>query len=357
MLPGERWHIDNACVCMKLQKTSPTIHDIAREAGVSLTTVSHVLSGNRPVSEALATRVRATIARLGYTPNVLAQRLARQEKARTLGISLPGGARHLANAVFAEMVAGVAEVAEAHRYQLLISASVQHDDDLLSPFAHDGSVSGLLLCEVLLHDPRVPALQSRGMPFVLLGHCARPAPTVDVDSAAGIIEAVTYLAGLGHQRIALTFSSRQVGYVERFLWGYETAHRALGLTMDDRLIVECVSDARRYYDAITDLLHTQEFTALLALNDAMDPVAVQAIRDQGLSVPGDISLIGHSALWSELPGTTGVTTLRIPARAIGAEAARILLATIAGDAPETQQVLFPYTLVRRASTAAPPASL
>lgn len=349
---------------MKIQKSSPTIHDIAREAGVSLTTVSHVLSGNRPVSEALATRVRATIARLGYTPNVLAQRLARQEHARTLGISLPGGARHLANPVFAEMVAGIAEVAETHHYQLLISASVQHDDHLLTPFAHDGSVSGLLLCEVLLHDPRVPALHARGMPFVLLGHCAMAAASVDVDSAAGVWEAVTYLAGLGHRRIAMTFSSRHVGYVERFMAGYESAHQALGLSIDDRLIVECVSDAQRYYDAITQLLHTQQFTALLALNDAMDVVAMQAIRDHGLSVPGDISLIGHSTLWSELPGSTGVTTLRIPARAIGAQAARILLALITGDAPEAssslpdrpgaQQVLFPYTLVRRASTVPPP---
>jgi LacI family transcriptional regulator len=338
---------------MKTQRTA-TIHDIAREAGVSLTTVSHVLSGKRPVSEAVATRVRETIDRLGYTPNVLAQRLARQEKARTIGISLPGGARHLANPVFAEMVAGVADVAEAQHYQLLISASVQHDDQL-STFAHDGLVSGLLLCEVLLHDPRIASLQSRGVPFVLLGHSADAAPSSDADSAAGVFEAVTYLADLGHRRIAMVFSSRRVGYAERFLQGYKDAHTALGLDVDEGLIVECVSDTQRYYEAITRLLQAQHFTALLALNDGMDVVAAQAIRDQGLSVPEDVSLIGHSTLWSEIPGSTGITTLRIPARAIGAEAARMLLTQIAGETLDTPQSLFPYTFVHRASTAAPPA--
>lgn len=334
---------------MKTQRT-PTIHDIAREAGVSLTTVSHVLSGKRPVSEALVTRVRATIDRLGYTPNVLAQRLARQEKARTIGISLPGGARHLANPVFAEMVAGVADIAEAQRYQLLISASAQHEE--LAPFAHDGSVSGLLLCEVLSHDPRVAALQSRGVPFVLLGHAAAAAPSADADSAAGVFEAVMYLAGLGHRRIAMTFSSHAMGYAERFMRGYQEAHQALGLVVDGGLIVECISDVQRYYAAITQLLHTQRFTALLALNDGMDAVAAQAIRDGGLSVPEDMSLIGHSTLWSELPGSAGITTLRIPARAIGAQAARMLLTQIAGETLDTPQWLFPYTLVHRASTAA-----
>lgn len=336
---------------MKAQRIA-TIHDIAREAGVSLTTVSHVLSGKRPVSEAVAARVRATIDRLGYTPNVLAQRLARQEKARTIGISLPGGARHLANPVFAEMVAGVADVAEAQHYQLLISASAQHEE--LSPFAHDGSVSGLLLCEVLLRDPRIGALQARGVPFVLLGHSADAAPSSDADSAAGVFEAVSYLASLGHRRIAMTFSSRTVGYAERFMAGYQSAHESLGLAVDDALIVECVSDSQRYYDAITHLLHAEQFTALLALNDAMDVVAAQAIRDQGLSVPENISLVGHSTLWSELPGSAGITTLRIPARTIGAGAARMLLTQIAGETVDTPQLLFPYSLVHRASTAPPP---
>jgi DNA-binding LacI/PurR family transcriptional regulator len=332
---------------MKSRTAPATIHDIAREAGVSLTTVSHVLSGKRPVSKALRERVQAAIARLGYTPNVLAQRLATQQRARTIGISLHGGPRHLANPVFAEILAGVADVAEAQRYQLLISTAAKADGQLVAQFARDGSVAGLLLFEVLLDDPRVAALEHSDLPFVLVGRRADTAPalpSVDADTEAGVGEATAHLLELGHRRIALTVAPQSLGFAARAVQGYGQALAARGLPVDPALILECVSEAPRYYAAVSRLLRAERFTAALVMNGGMVDVATQAIRDAGLQVPGDISLVGHSALWSELPGSAGRTNLRIPARALGGEGARMLLALLAGEPLAAQQVLLPYTL-------------
>src|SRR5579884_2047478 len=176
-----------------------TIGDVARLAGVTRTTVSHALSGKRPVAPATRERVLAAVRALGYRPNAVARSLVLR-RTQTIGLSLPIDAhyRSLSDGAYLRFISAIADRLSSHGYKLLCLISADLGVTDLADLARDGHVDGVLLLELHLDDPRVAALQEVGLPFVAIG---RPLDTaglvhVDADSVQATEDAVRYLFGL-----------------------------------------------------------------------------------------------------------------------------------------------------------------
>ncbi len=259
---------------MKRWSIMTTIRDVAQLAGVARTTVSHALSGRRPVSAATRERVLAAARALNYQPNAMAHSLA-VRRTHTVGLALPlncplTGGRYL------EFIVTITEQLNQHGYKLLclISRDVEASD--LVSLAGGGHVDGILLLEVLLDDARVPALRHAGVPFVAIGRPRHVDEVVHVDAdAVGAAEtAVRYLFELGHRRIAFLGEAQVKGYHHRALQGFEAAHADLGVPLQRSQVL--------FYDASLGL-----GTALQPLLDPASPITalVSALDIQAVEVP------------------------------------------------------------------------
>ena len=145
-----------------------TMEDVAKRAGVALSTVSYALSGKRPVSDETKQRILKAIDELGYHPNILARGLA-SKHTRVIALLFPALVQGLSE-VQLEFVTNAADVASQQGYALLLWTAPGEDQEILR-LTHEGLIEGLVLMEIKLHDPRVETLLELGYPFTMIGHC------------------------------------------------------------------------------------------------------------------------------------------------------------------------------------------
>ena len=289
-----------------------TILQIAKESGVSTATVSRVINGTAPVSQATRDRVNAVIQRHAYTPNTFARSLI-SRRSMTIGIIMPD----ISNPYFSAMFEEIAEAAGAAHYSVFLCntsfrAATAQETTLreLDSFQMmlDKKVDGVLVAggqADLLHvsGEYKAALQhlSSLVPVVVLGS---PIEGVDClfiqrERGQGVFSAVSYLAALGHRRIAFVGGEAGVGITEARLTAYKTALNDLKLPCDDALIALSDYYAPDGYRAMSDLLAGKApFTAMLAMNDNVAFGAYRALADAGLSVPNDVSVISCDQFFS-----------------------------------------------------------
>lgn len=330
-----------------------TIDDVAQRVGVARTTVSHALSGKRPVAAVTRARVLAAAAELGYQSNALARSL-RERRTSIVGLSLPLDApgRTLSHGPFSEFVATIADYLALCDYRLL--CLVGHDPAAaeLERLTRAGYVDGLLLLQVRLDDPRVAALRAVGLPCVAIGRTRDTTGLAWVDAdlvAAGEI-AVRYLAQLGHQRIAFLGARPLFGYQYHALAGFQSAHVSLNLPLDPAYIlhIEQVSGLR---DALTPLMTRSDGpTALITTTDLEAVMAMHVLLDHRVRVPEDVSIItlGDSVL-AEM-ARPAITAVRFSVTAECQAAVDILLRLLSGHTIQPAGHLIPVDLAVRQST-------
>jgi len=346
-----------------------TIGDVARRAGVARATVSHALSGKRPVAAETRERVLAAVRELDYHPNAAARSLT-SRRIRAVGLALPldfyGDA--LPEGPFFGFIAHAADRLGQHDHKLLCLISREPDPSELVQLARTGYVDGLLLLQVRLHDRRIAPLRATGLPFVLIG---RPRDAgglvcVDADMATAAELAVRHLAGLGHRRIALLTASGDDGPVYGFqyhaLAGFERAYQTLNLPFDGGQILS-YDPACGPHTALRPLLDdlsnnggesegsasSAGFTALITTTDLEAAVALRLLAERGRRVPDDLSLVtlGDSVLM-EL-AQPPVTAVRFSVGAETHAAVDALMSLLAGD-PSPHEQLIPVELLPRCST-------
>ncbi len=328
--------------------TSTTIRDVAREAGVSVATVSRVLNGVGPVSATTAERVRQVIARLEYVPHGGARSLTTR-RTRVVGVVLP----ETYGDFFSEILRGVERVARPAGYHLLISAS--HSDsaetEAVLRTLH-GRIDGLVLM--------MPGPGSRGLfrslprrvPVVLLNGRGGGHPTLRVDNRRGARLAVDHLLALGHARVALIAGPEGNADAAERRQGYRDALAAAGLPADPGL--ELAGDFREEsgFAAGRELgRRVPRPTAVFAANDAMAIGALAGLRASGLGVPEDLSLVGFDDIPTARYLKPALTTVRVPLAEVGGRAVeRLLLALDAGSPPAPADEVVAPTLSIREST-------
>ncbi|MFI7014910.1 LacI family DNA-binding transcriptional regulator [Streptomyces sp. NPDC050164] len=334
-----------------------TMADVARSAGVSVATVSHVLNGTRPVLPHTRQAVLDAVEELGYTTNTLARSLV---TARTRSIGLAVSA--ISNPYFTEILQGVEASALEHGYSLLIADP--HDDP-----EHERKVVRLLLERRVDGMIVAPSADPRGL-LAYLGRHAVPAVFLDrlvgardggprfdqvcADNAEPTSRLVIHLAGLGHRRIGLVAGRPGLSTTSERITGYRTGLAFAGLPYDERLLVHGDSQSAGAEQATAALLSLAvPPTALVTGNNAMTIGALRALRAHGLSVPGDIALCCFDDFaWADL-FSPRLTAIAQPSRDIGAQAVRVLLERLAEPDRPARTVRLPCTFVHRTSCGCP----
>ncbi|MFD0314266.1 LacI family DNA-binding transcriptional regulator [Streptomyces flavalbus] len=335
-----------------------TMADVARSAGVSVATVSHVLNGTRPVLPHTRQAVLDAIDELGYTPNTLARSLV-TSRTRSIGLAVSA----ISNPYFTEILQGVEASALERGYGLLIADP--HDDPRHERKAvqllHERRVDGMIVAPSADPSDLLAYLGRHDVPAVFLDRLvdasADRAPRYDqvcAENAAPTAGLVTHLAGLGHRRIALVAGLPGLSTTGERISGYRSGLAAAGLPHDERLVAHGDSEAAGAERATAALLALADPpTALVTANNAMTIGALRALRDRGLSVPGDIALCCFDDFaWADL-FTPRLTAVAQPSRALGAEAVRLLLDRLATPDRPTRTVRLPCAFVHRTSCGCP----
>ena len=341
------------------------IRDVAAAAGVSVTTVSHVLNDtpHTRTSDDTRGRVKAAAEKLGYQPNRLARGL-RTQASEMVGLIT----EEIATTPHAgKIILGAQEEASRHNLMLAIinsslNPAVDIDSAEIQAFL-DRQADGVIYATVY-HDEVNPPEVMLGVPAVLIG--ARDArgeiPSFIPDERAGAASVIDMLVSSGHRRIAFAASSIDVPATRGRLLGYRDGMLAAGLD-PDRFVVEGEAEAGGGYDATRRLLEVavnpdQLPTALFCYNDRMAMGAYRAIAERGLSIPADISVVGFDDQ-DPIPASLfpPLTTVALPHYEMGARAVAELMGIIEGR-PEHgllpgHPTLLSCPIVHRESVAAP----
>jgi len=334
-----------------------TIRDVAREAGVSIATVSRVFNDSSVVSERTVNAVRAVAAHLHYWPNGAARSLI-TNRTHALGVLLP----EIYGEFFSEVIRGIDLAARVHGFQLLVSGSHADSEALAEAMrAMSGRIDGVI---VMAPDADAPAAIrgfSSRCPLVLLnpGQDVEDCDTVSIANDEGAHEVVTHLARLGHSRIAIVRGPARNLDAERRLQGYRAALRDSGIPGAPGLeLAGDFTESSGEAAAAALVRLDPRPTAVFVANDHMAIGVMSGLRDAGLRVPEDVAVAGFDDIAMARYATPALTTARVNTSLLGERAVALLLHArrSASPGPRQHEVLPTTLVVRRSCGAKPPRS-
>jgi LacI family transcriptional regulator len=305
-----------------------TIHDIAREAGVSSSTVSRVLSGNVPVASHKRDAVLAVVKKLNYRPNAIAQGLAR---GRTAAIGVM--TQSISSPFYGEILRGIEQGLAGSGYHPVVASGNWRTQEELAALDLLSSrrVDGLIVLPGIISDDRLRHVAEE-LPLMVIGRTIAgiERQCLRVDDALAAHEATRYLIDLGHRRIAhIAGPATHQDAVDR-REGYTRALGEAGLPLDDQLLVAGDYTEQSGLLALQSLLSRGVlFTAIFAANDQMAYGARLGLYRRGIRVPEDVSIVGFDDLLSSAYTTPPLTTVRQPTFDMGRAAAQALLQLLA----------------------------
>jgi DNA-binding LacI/PurR family transcriptional regulator len=317
------------------QRIRPRIADVAREAGVSKTAVSFAFNSPDRLAPETASRIRAVADDLGYRPNPVARMLT-QRKTLTIGVLTPQALSVIfSNPFFGAFSEGVAAAAEEFGYGLHFISPLHGS---LASAMNRATVDGVVAIGLSDDHPDVEHIRRAGLPIVLVDSTALPEHgSIEIDDAGGARAAAEHLIALGHRNVlvvaveppAPSIGLDPDGVMGRRLRAYRDAFGAVGVALpDERLIIGpatidggLAAMRRAWEDGLRP-------TAILAMSDVMAIGAMRAIRELGLRVPDDISVVGFDDIDLAPHVDPPLTTVHQPIRRKGEEAVRLLLTVV-----------------------------
>lgn len=327
-----------------------TIREVAREADVSVATVSRVFTGKGPVRQATQRRIRRAAERLRYVPHGAARSLITRQT-QTLGVLLPD----LFGEFFSEIIRGVDTTARQAGYHLLVSGS--HSDRAETSAmlrAMRGRVDGLIVLSSELDAESIESHLPNQLPVVLLGARRNGGAihTIDLDNYQGARDMTRHLLALGHRRISFVTGPPSNRDAAERLRGFRDAMRFAG---DATAGPEVAGDFREeggYRAAGRILRGRPRPSAVFAANDSMAIGLLSAFREKGLRIPEDIALAGFDDIPIARFMTPGLSTVHVPIAELGRSAARCVLQAMDGRDTRATHETFAAKLVVRGSCGA-----
>ena len=332
----------------------PTIRDVAKKAGVATTTVSRVLNNSGYVSVATRARVEAAIQELGYVPNRVARSL-RLKRTNTLALVVTD----ITNPFWTTIVRGVEDAANEAGFTVVLcntDESPAKQDAYLQVLLQK-RVDGILLAPVRSMAEPVAVIQRQGVLVVVLDRRV-PGAAVDVvrcDSEGGAYQLVRCLLDLGHRRIGMLTGPEDVSTSVDRVVGYRRALREAGLGEADEWVryghFTIDSGAQGAYEMLD--LHSRP-TALFAANNFIATGALRVLREAGLDVPGDVSLVTFDELPCDPSSTPFLTVADQPGYEMGQQATELLIARLSDPAANGyKEIVLPTQIVVRRSCGPP----
>jgi len=325
-----------------MRKSEVSSKDIADACGVSRTTVSFVLN-NTPgkiIPSETRERIIETARKLGYIPDPEARRVAKRTRAR-IGLVVNHSDSIYSDAYILRLIEGMAPVFNKKRCRLVLLPLRQREADYGAIVEAHG-LDGLMITNARADDAAMRALIDLGLPCVVIGTVeGLDAPQIDIDNEAAAFAVTDHLLALGHRRVAMVVHAplSYIGARDR-LAGYRKALEARGLSYDEALVrVADFTEASGYAAARSVLAERPSPEALFTGNDAIAYGAMQAILDEGLGIPDDISIAGFDDDFPSRFLEPALTTMTLPAAALGEGAATKVIALLDGLEVERRTIL------------------
>ena len=334
----------------KRPTATPTIRTVAQAAGVSIASVSRVLNGLTTNEDTIA-RVREAVQTVGYVPNSAAKSLKTSQSGQ-----VAFAMENIGNAAYLAMVQAIQPVLRSAGYRLLLhstQADVQDEVDVLRSLGQR-YVDGLILCPLRVTDRHLEELERAQAPVVVIGqlpeHC--PVDNVRVESAPGVVLAVRHLADTGRRRIALVDGPLDTVPGKARYHGYQQGLAAAGMTEDPDLVAFTEFTVEDGAKAARQLLQQENPPdAFFAANDLMALGVMQAARELGLDIPGDVAVVGMDDTDLATTAWPPLSSVSLRARERGRLAAELLLERLASPERPRQWLTVEPQLVVRGSSA------
>lgn len=335
---------------MAIQK--PTIKDIARECGVSLSTVSLVMNNNPRISQATRSKVLAAVEKYDYQPNVQARGLVSQSS-QVLSVAVPALSRVFADIYFGEIVSGVYDSASENGFKILLDIARDRfvrNQEYLS-LLKSRRADGMLFIGASIADEYLKDFERENYPFLLVNHyfpgSALNYLTFDYRECGRL--AARHLLELGHRRIGLLAGTNTYTGID-FRDAFVASCRDAGIDANDVVVENCDWNEMGGYQG-AERLHQRrpDLTALMGSNDRMAIGAIRYLHTRNIRVPDTISVMGMDDIEAARFSTPGLTTVRQELYELGRSACRRLLEMVSGDLQTCQESLS-GTLITREST-------
>ena len=331
----------------------PTLADVARECGVGIMTVSRVMNDQKHVSPAMAERVRAAVAKLGYEPNEAA-RILKGRRPQTIGLIVPD----LADPFFSACAHAIQQLAAKLGYMTLLFACEGDKSTEAKQLSmmKPSNIAGLLIVPSNEDSTdQIRDLRSRGLPVVMFDRTlpGLGAGEVVVENREGSIHAVNHLIAHGHKRILCIGYDSQHNSVAERIAGYEQAMHGAGLKPQFLIVKRGSAIAPRI---LRQLRSAKAATAVFTLNNVTTTAVLHLLQRENIRIPEDLALIGFDDFEMASLLKVPLTAVRQPASALGRSATHMLLDWIhAGSlpCPHKERVVLQTELVIRQSCGCP----
>lgn len=344
----------------RLHENAADLKTLALELGLSQSTVSRALRAHPGIPETTRRRVIAAAEAAGYRPNARARSLA-IGRAETIGLVFPLERLQLPETNFVDVLAGISTAVTRRNYSLLLSPFEDDEAAVLRRLASSKAVDGVIITRPLVDDPRIPLLNQLRLPFVVHGRTETQEPYsfVDTDNDTCFERLTSLLLDYGHRRIVVVNGLAQFRYVAARAASFRRAFAARGLTpLPDAIEFVSMTEATGYETAMRRLGDPERPTAFLCGSVFQARGVYRAIRERGLTIGRDVSVVCHddgvrgfSAADFVPPLTATATSIR----SAGEQLALILIDLIEKKAAEPVRQILPFELVLRDSVAlAPP---
>ena len=326
-----------------------TIKEVAERANVSVATVSRVINNNTNVKKATREVVEKAVKELKYSPN-LSGRILRRNETRIILVLVPT----ISNPFYSKAVVGIRHAADKQGYLIMVCNTESDANkeieflNLLKYKQADGAI-------VISLEMDISQLEEIGQYFPIVQcfeHHSKGISYVSIDNVQAAIDAVEYLIGLGHRKIAFIGCDSPYPSARQREQGYIEALRKAKIEPDPEMMIHGDYGFKSGYANAVDLLERKkDMTAIFAISDMQAIGAIKALGDRGMCVPEDISVMGFDNISFASIYNPGITTISQPAYMVGTEAVRILIERIKDSDYAPQQVLFKHKLIVRDSTA------
>jgi len=329
---------------------SVTIYDVAREANVSMATVSRVVNGNPNVKPTTRKKVLDTIERLGYRPNAVARGLA-SKKTTTVGAIIPD----ISSIFFSELTRGIEDIATMYKYNIILSNSDQNQDKeiRLIDTMLEKQVDGIIFMGGEITEEHIRQFKTANVPVVLAATQdeSKTLPSINIDYQRAAYEATNYLINSTKEQPALITGGKFIQSNGLKCEGYLEALKDASIEVDESLIIEEESTYNGGIAAVEKLLENgRKPKSIFVTTDEMAVGVIHSLQDSGLKVPEDVEVFGFNNTRVSLMVRPTLTTIVQPMYDIGAVAMRLLTKFMNKEEVDEQTVILPHRILKRNST-------
>jgi DNA-binding LacI/PurR family transcriptional regulator len=330
----------------------PSLHDIARTADVSVSTVSRYLNGQLSLRSETESRVLSAMTQLGYSRS---GRVSREGRAGVIGLVVP----QIGNTYFGRVADAVVTATEAQGLSVIITSTLNHSRKQLEyvELLASKDVDGMIYLGNYSSNQALNTVIARGLPVVVIDEALVDAPPVDtvlVDDYAGAYQVVTYLTSLGHSKIALVTGSKKLQSVQERMRGYRDALSRAGLSAESQMVLSGDFSHDFGATALSHLLaRADPPTAVFAASDTIAMGMMLAAETHGISVPRDLSIVGFDDVPDAMFISPHLTTVRTPLDRMAAVAVGLLVDRIDDPTRAVSHESIGVSLIVRGSTAPP----